>query len=506
LHVSERRWTVRLRLERQEWLVGELLGGGGFGQVYAAESASGDTGALKLVPKAPGAQRELLFEDLAGARNIVPIIDLGETADYWVIVMPRATKSLQQYLSEVGSRLEVANAVPILVNIATALVDLDGRVVHRDLKPENILLFNERWCLADFGIARYAEATTAPDTRMYAMSPPYAAPERWQDERATSAADVYALGVIAYELLAGSRPFPGPELSDFREQHLYLMPPSLPGVPSRLEALVQECLFKPPAARPSPANLLARLEGLAQSHTSSAGLRKLQDVNLDEVRRRSDEARLNLAVRSEVDRRDSLLQAATMGLARISDTLRETIREHASTAAVQQESGGWTIRLKQAQLQFTPPTKTSATIRGGWVPALAINVIAHASIIVTMPGVRSSFPLGPYTGRSHSLWFCNARKDDEYRWFETAFLLSPLTDPINLSLYITYKGDVKRGYEAPFSLDVDQDLAQFMSSDINRFQVAWPFTEVITSELLEFNDRWASWLADAAQGGLQPPR
>lgn len=78
--------------------------------------------------------------------------------------------------------------------IATALAASDGRVVHRDLKPENVLYLDGHWCLADFGIARHAEASTALDTRKLAMDPHYAAPERWRFERATSAADVYSLG------------------------------------------------------------------------------------------------------------------------------------------------------------------------------------------------------------------------------------------------------------------------------------------------------------------------
>jgi serine/threonine-protein kinase len=140
-----------------------------------------------LVPKAPGAQRELLFVDLGGARNVVPIIDSGETDDNWVLIMPRAEKSLRQLLSEAAGPLTVSDAVAILSDVATALADLDGRVVHRDLKPENVLLLDRKWCLADFGISRYADATTAPDTRKYALSPPYAAPERWRDERRAAA-------------------------------------------------------------------------------------------------------------------------------------------------------------------------------------------------------------------------------------------------------------------------------------------------------------------------------
>src|SRR5207249_9510398 len=111
---------------------------------------------------------------------------------------------------EAGIRLDVPEATSILAGITAALVDLNRKIVHRDLKPENVLLLGDSWCLADFGISRYAEATTAPDTQKFALSPPYAAPERWRAERASSATDVYSLGVIAYEMLSGSRPFPGP--------------------------------------------------------------------------------------------------------------------------------------------------------------------------------------------------------------------------------------------------------------------------------------------------------
>ncbi len=131
--------------------------------------------------------------------------------------------------------------------------------MHRDVKPQNVLLLEGRWCLADFGIARYAEASTAPDTRKFAMSMPYAAPERWRGERATAAADVYSLGVIAHEVIVGALPFPGPSEHDFREQHLHAEPPPLPGATTRLASLVEECLFKAPQSRPTPTNLLVRL-------------------------------------------------------------------------------------------------------------------------------------------------------------------------------------------------------------------------------------------------------
>ena len=135
--------------------------------------------------------------------------------------MPWAEKSLRQHIEEAGGKLGFNDTVAVLLDIAQGLAELGNEIVHRDIKPENILLYESHWCLTDFGIARYAEATTAPDTHKFSMTPPYAAPEQWREERATYATDVYAFEVMAYELLQGRRPFPGPEKSDFREQHLH---------------------------------------------------------------------------------------------------------------------------------------------------------------------------------------------------------------------------------------------------------------------------------------------
>lgn len=243
----------------KRWSIGEQLGSGGFGKVFLATGEDGTRAAAKFVPKTPGAGREMLFVRLDDVRNIVPIVDFGEAGDAWVLVMPLAERSLQDRLDAAGP-LPVGETLAVLRDVATALSDLaalDTRVVHRDIKPANVLLLGDAWCLADFGISRYAEASTAPDTHKHAMSPPYAAPERWRAERATAAADVYAVGVMAHELLSGRRPFPGPGPEDYRDQHLHADPPRLNGAPPRLAALVEECLYKSPEARPSPANLTA---------------------------------------------------------------------------------------------------------------------------------------------------------------------------------------------------------------------------------------------------------
>lgn len=475
---------MRLKLGH-EWVLGERIGGGGFGQVYAAQSPGFESTVAKLIPKLPGAQRELLFIDLAGVRNVVPIIDSGETKESWVLIMPRAEKSLRQHLEQAGGRLDTANTLAILSDIAVALVDLDGKVVHRDLKPENVLLLDGTWCLADFGISRYAEATTAPDTQKYALSPPYAAPERWRGERVTIATDVYSFGVIAYELLSGSLPFRGPELHDFREQHLHGSPANLGDVPAALAALVEECLYKAAAARPGPPNVLARLGRIGQS-TPLAGLAKLQEANRAEAARRSEAARRDSANRSEADRRAGLLDAATKSLKKVMDALMEAITHAAPSANVQSgRDGGWTIMLNQAQLQFVPPIATLPTPWGSWKPP-AFDVVAHAALSIRIPPSRHE-----YDGRSHSLWYCDAQEAGRYQWFETAFMVSPLIP--------------KRGRQDPFALDPSEQSAKALWVGLAEFQVAWPFVPIDIGDLDEFINRWASWFADATQGLLQHP-
>ena len=168
----------KVKLRDRSWSLGSEVGSGGFGVVVEAASEGMDQCVAKFVPKDSGAGRELLFVDLDGVRNVVPVIDSGETGDHWILVMPRAERSLRDRLN-VGDMNE-KEAVAAMKDVTDALVDLTDRVVHRDIKPENTLLLGGIWCLGDFGISRYAEATTATDTRKHALTAAYAAPERWR--------------------------------------------------------------------------------------------------------------------------------------------------------------------------------------------------------------------------------------------------------------------------------------------------------------------------------------
>ena len=123
----------------QEWYIGEQLREGGFGRVYLAQAGDGGAAVIKLVPKAPGADREILFEDLDGVPNVVPILDRGEWKNFWVLVMPKADKSLRDYLTENVEHLSIDNTVQVLSDVTQALAAMEGRIVHRDIKPDNNL-------------------------------------------------------------------------------------------------------------------------------------------------------------------------------------------------------------------------------------------------------------------------------------------------------------------------------------------------------------------------------
>ena len=470
--VEERVLPSQIKLERT-WRLGSQLGEGGFAKVFLAEDESGDPAVVKLVPKETGTDREMLFVELDGVPNVMPILDSGESDGYWVLVMPRAEKSLRDYLNET-SGLSTNEAISVLTNIAEALVAVEARdVVHRDIKPENILLLDGRWHVADFGIARYADATTAPDTLKHAKTAPYAAPEQWREERATSATDVYALGIIAHELLASERPFGGP---DYRHQHLQEPPPTITGIPDRLQSLVIECLYKSPGARPRPENLLTRLKDSFKP-TSPAGSR-LQQANALAVERQAEASRQRSAAQSEAERRYALYTDAELALQNTLAMLDRRIKDDAPSvdASPSTSLNRWELNAGSMWLDLLKGVEL------GRDQSLPFEVIAHTSISVRGPTERSE-----YLGRSHSLWYCDAQEQGVFRWYETAFKE-------------TFRGG---GPFDPFAMPPESSDASFaLSPTMHTHQIAWPFMPIDQGDEEGFIERWIGWFVDAAQGQL----
>ena len=464
----------------QEWYIGTQLGEGGFERVFSAQSSSGEAAVVKLVPKAPGADRELLFEELGGVTHVVPIIDQGEWENFWVLVMPKADKSLRQHLSENTGQLPLDDAIRVLADVAKALAEIDGRVVHRDIKPDNILLLDGNWCLADFGIARYIEATTEPDTRKFSMTPPYAAPEQWREERATSATDIYSLGVVAYELLAGQLPFVGPEVHDYRQQHLEDSPLGIAGVPLRLQSLIDECLYKSPGARPTPQNLLVRLK--QSSGATSEAASSLQEANAIAVQHRAEVARQESIAKSEAEHLLSLSADAERSFARVVNQLNDQIFSNAPSSRRMGPISQCSWILNEATLSVAPSRMAEKRLETDF-NRLPFEVVVHSVITIQTKPDQHGFQ-----GRSHSLWYCDAQEAGVFRWFETAFMLISGMHEVGMR---------------PFSMPpTGRDVALALSI-LHTYQVAWPFTPIDQGNESEFIERWLGWFATAAKGLLR---
>ena len=199
---------VTVKLEQHAWEVGDELGAGGYGSVREARRDGVERAVAKFVPIEPGAQRELLIGASTNLPHVVPVLDSGEHDGMYVLIMPRAEYSLRQYITD--NVLSFEEKIAILSDVAHGLKEIQqAGLVHRDLKPENVLYTDGVWQLCDFGIARYRDASTDAATRKYSFTALYAAPEQWRSERATSATDMYAFGVMAYELLEGHLPCQG---------------------------------------------------------------------------------------------------------------------------------------------------------------------------------------------------------------------------------------------------------------------------------------------------------
>ncbi|MHC4107210.1 MAG: serine/threonine-protein kinase, partial [Planctomycetota bacterium] len=250
----------RYRIERE-------LGAGGMATVYLAEDLKHERKvALKVLrPELAaviGAERFLSeIKTTANLQHphILPLHDSGEAGGLVFYVMPYIEGETLRDRLEREKQLPVADAVRIGAEVADAL-DYAHRhnVIHRDVKPENVLLHDGRALVADFGIAlaasRSSDGTRLTETGMSLGTPHYMSPEQAMGERDLDArSDVYALGCVLYEMLAGEPPFDGPTAQSIVAKVLTAQPERLTTyrktVPPHVEAAVDTALQKLPADR-----------------------------------------------------------------------------------------------------------------------------------------------------------------------------------------------------------------------------------------------------------------
>ncbi len=191
--------------------------------------------------------------------HILPLLDSGEGEGLLYYVMPFVEgESLRARLDRQGA-LPVQEALTIAREVADALGFAHGRgIVHRDIKPENILLDSGHALVADFGIARAFDEASVADrvtvTGIAVGTPLYMSPEQAEGRREVDArSDIYSLGRVLYEMLAGAPPFTGPTAHAILARRLSAPAPSVrltrDSVPESLDATVQRALARSPGDR-----------------------------------------------------------------------------------------------------------------------------------------------------------------------------------------------------------------------------------------------------------------
>lgn len=207
--------------------------------------------------------------------GIANIYDYGEDTGSAYLVMELVPGESMSRLLEREKKLSEAKVLDIIAQTSRALAAAHARgLVHRDIKPGNLLITPEgKVKITDFGIARVGDQVPLTKTGQVMGTVQYLAPEQATGKTSTSATDLYSLGVVAYEALAGKRPFTGENQMAIAMAHINEMPPALPeSIDPRVQNLVLSCLAKKPTQRPESATSLAiRAEALLREKRKGAG-------------------------------------------------------------------------------------------------------------------------------------------------------------------------------------------------------------------------------------------
>ena len=248
------------------YAVERAIGAGGMATVYLAKDLKhGRRVAIKVLRPdlavAIGTERFLREIEIAAQLthpNILPLHDSGEADGFLYYVMPYIEGETLRGRIRREKQFSVAEAVQITREVADALAHAHALgVVHRDIKPENVLLASGHAVVADFGIARAISAAGGErltETGLSVGTPAYMSPEQAMGERDVDArSDIYSLGCVAYEMLAGDPPFAGTNPQAILARKTLEPPPPLrtarDTVPGAVEQAILEALSRVPADR-----------------------------------------------------------------------------------------------------------------------------------------------------------------------------------------------------------------------------------------------------------------
>jgi serine/threonine-protein kinase len=260
------------------YVVEEVLGRGTTGVVFrAVRETDGERVALKVLrpqlSRDPAfVQRFLREAGLAGAvqhRHLVPILDAGERdGRHYLAAGYIDGGSLRQRLDD-GRPISLAELLRLAGGIGAGLDALHrAGLVHRDVKPANVLLGSDGTALlGDFGLVKGAAYSVVTQPGELMGTPAYMAPELIDGDEATAAADVYALGCVLFECVAGAPPFASPSLVEMIAARLLQDPPDpcarRPDLPPGIGRAILCALERDPARRPATGMAVANLVSIA---------------------------------------------------------------------------------------------------------------------------------------------------------------------------------------------------------------------------------------------------
>lgn len=215
---------------------------------------------------------------LVDHEGIANVFDYGEDSGSAYLVMELVPGESLSRIIEREKKLPEQKVLDIIAQTSRALAAAHARgLVHRDIKPGNLLITPDgKVKITDFGIARVGDQVPLTKTGQVMGTVQYLAPEQATGKASTPATDLYSLGVVAYEALAGKRPFTGENQMAIAMAHINEMPPALPEtVDPRVQNLVLSCLAKKPTQRPESATTLAiRAEALLREKGSPGAYKR----------------------------------------------------------------------------------------------------------------------------------------------------------------------------------------------------------------------------------------
>jgi len=257
---------------------------GGMGEVWKAnDSVIGRTVAIKILKDEymgdsgfrERFRAEARHAALVNHEGIANVFDYGEEEGSAYLVMELVPGEALSSILEREKILPATRVLSIVSQTASALhAAHQAGLVHRDIKPGNLLITPDGSVkITDFGIARLADQVPLTATGQVMGTVQYLAPEQAGGKPASPATDVYSLGIVAYEALAGKRPFRGESQVAIAMAQIKETPPELPSsIPSAVRALVMSCMAKKPEGRPASAHDLAQAALAIARGDDAAGL------------------------------------------------------------------------------------------------------------------------------------------------------------------------------------------------------------------------------------------